>query len=406
MGQAKNEAVEMEERGWSNSDGKFVCSTCVEDEYLKTVIRESATQTRCNYCGTTSREPIAAPLDVLMLPIASAVFYHYSDPTNAGVPWDGGVALINSVGTDDVLEALPLECHCLLFNDVMRAFAIDAWVEAAGGHWLSSQPHEVLRYGWHRFASLVRHETRFNFHLMPTDSDDGEPEIAPADFLPALGRQMESAGLVQTLSTGSKLFRVRVRQPNATWQPGMEQLGPPPQEHATAGRMNPAGIPYLYTALGQATAIAETATVPPVEIVVATFEATKALTIINLTALPPIPSVFDEAQRARRESLLFLHAFVQEISRPIAKDGAEHVNYVPTQVVCEYLAQIFVPTGLVDRIDGLLYPSSVQPGGKNLVLFPNQRIGRPKFDSVSFLGFEIKRLSNWPTVTAALLAQP
>lgn len=34
MGQAKNVAIEIEERGFDDID-KYICSECVEDDYLK-----------------------------------------------------------------------------------------------------------------------------------------------------------------------------------------------------------------------------------------------------------------------------------------------------------------------------------------------------------------------------------
>lgn len=54
----------------------------------------------------------------------------------------------------------------------------------------------------------------------------------------------------------------------------------------------------------------------------------------------------------------FLWQFVNEISKPVAHDGSEHIEYVPTQVVSEYFAQAF-QYAKGKRIDGLIYPSAV-----------------------------------------------
>lgn len=79
--------------------------------------------------------------------------------------------------------------------------------------------------------------------------------------------------------------------------------------------------------------------------------------------------MFDADRWEERGMGLFLEAFVSAISVPVKGDGSEHIDYVPTQVVSEYFAKAFQ---LEDetRLDGMLYPSSVAPGGKNLVLFP------------------------------------
>ena len=71
------------------------------------------------------------------------------------------------------------------------------------------------------------------------------------------------------------------------------------------------------------------------------------------------------------------------ITRPIAKDGSEHIEYVPSQVVSEYFALIF---HLQDgkRLDGIKYTSSVRVGSHNLVLFPSERGSESIFDQVEF----------------------
>lgn len=406
MGQAKHEWIEAQERGWSAPDDKFVCPDCVEDAYLKEFILDHVAETTCSYCGRTEAEDIAAPLEELMRPIASAVGYHFNDPTDAGVPWDEGSFAIEPTSTEDVLMSLPLECDDDLFEDVAGCFMNDGWVRAAGGHWSSSHEHEVLGDSWSSFVSTVRHETRFHFHLSPVSTVGGPQEFAPGRFLPVLSRLISASGLVRTIQAGLPLFRVRVRATGDTWEPIADQLGAPPLERARAGRMNPAGIPYLYVALEEATALAETVSSPPMEAVVATFRSSKELTVIDLSALPPLPSIFDDARRMDREGLIFLQAFVREISKPVTKNGAEHVDYVPSQVVCEYFAQVFRPPNPAGSINGLLYPSAVRPGGKNLVLFPSERGWSRKFDSASFVKAEIKQLKDWSEIAKALNVLP
>jgi hypothetical protein len=82
--------------------------------------------------------------------------------------------------------------------------------------------------------------------------------------------------------------------------------------------------------------------------------------------------LFDIANKKLREQALIVRAFVDAISTPVIKDGREHIDYVPSQVICEYLAQVFEP-GEGSKLGGLIYPSSVHDGGKNLVVFPEDR---------------------------------
>jgi hypothetical protein len=93
--------------------------------------------------------------------------------------------------------------------------------------------------------------------------------------------------------------------------------------------------------------------------------------------------LFDIANKELREQALIVRAFVDAISAPVRKDGREHIDYVPSQVICEYLAQVFRP-GAGRTLGGLIYPSSVQLGGKNLVVFPEDRY-RQTFHGMSFV---------------------
>lgn len=162
-------------------------------------------------------------------------------------------------------------------------------------------------------------------------------------------------------------------------------MGPPPKEKASAGRMNPAGIPYLYAAFDKTTARREigvngrtTKTV-----FTATFALTEPLWVMDLSTLPPLPSVFDIANKEAREQALIVRDFVKAISTPVTKDGHEHIDYVTSQVICEYLAQVF-ELEESRKLGGLIYPSSVHKGGKNLVVFPEDRY-KGTFYGVAFV---------------------
>ena len=52
--------LEAEERGWYEPDG-YVCPDCVEDDFLKEIIRENACHRECDYCGRRTRTYSAAP---------------------------------------------------------------------------------------------------------------------------------------------------------------------------------------------------------------------------------------------------------------------------------------------------------------------------------------------------------
>ena len=94
--------------------------------------------------------------------------------------------------------------------------------------------------------------------------------------------------------------------------------------------------------------------------------------MLDLTSLPRIPSRFDEKLAPDLYTLIFLHSFLEDLSAPVSKDGHEHIDYVPTQIVTEYFRYTFEELTKI-AIDGIIYPSSKNKGHNACVLFYNQQ---------------------------------
>jgi hypothetical protein len=78
--------------------------------------------------------------------------------------------------------------------------------------------------------------------------------------------------------------------------------------------------------------------------------------------------MFDEKNYHKRMPLIFMHGFVKDATKSVVKDGMEHIEYVPTQIVAEYFRHIFRnPDSL--SLDGITYRSSVVPQGICFALF-------------------------------------
>lgn len=402
MGRAKQEMIEAEGRGWYEPDG-YVCPDCIEDEFLKSIISDNACHQKCDYCGEESDDDFAAPLEALMEAIRDTVFYYYNDPTCAGMPYDGGGFIFDPIDTHEVLESLGLECDGQLFDDVANAFINTGWVASAHGHWASSHQNEILNASWNNFVNVVKHEVRYFFSRIPNLKESYSQEYSPPQLLSIISHLANELKLISTLPLGTSFYRVREREDGADWELDLDQMGPPPAARAAAGRMNPAGISYLYLAFERQTALAEVLERPPCGAAIAQFDAQRDLTILDLTSLPPLPSIFDDSRRDQREGLLFLSRFVIEISKPVRKDGREHIEYVPSQVVSEYFALSFQANG--QPLDGIAYPSAVRPGGRNLVLFPSKRGYERNFDQIVFQSAQEQKFANWGELADVLTFQ-
>lgn len=393
MGIVNSQMMEDEARGWSDPE-KYVCDRCVEDEFLKDVIRGQVVAKQCDYCQRRSKKDIAAPVAAILEPIAETVLYYYNEPTQAGVPWEGGW-IFEPKDTADILYSLGLECEESLLSDIENAFINTAWVEAAGGHWASSHDNQVLYDSWNSFVNVVKHEIRYFFNLVDRSDVAGPQEFAPRHVLPAIAKVIRELVLTKLVRSGTRYYRVRERGYGADWEVSPATMGAPPPEVAAAGRMNPPGISYLYLAHDKGTSIAEVVRRPPIDLVIAEFKTTEDFLVLDLSDMPDMPSLFDSDNRRTREGLLFLNQFVQEISQPVRKDGQEHIDYVPSQVICEYFAMAYHLEKGVERVRGIIYPSAVREGGKNLVLFPTQRSLDRDFSNVAYEAASEMEINTW-----------
>jgi hypothetical protein len=94
------------------------------------------------------------------------------------------------------------------------------------------------------------------------------------------------------------------------------------------------------------------------------FAASKGFSVVDLTDVPPKPSPFDQERRHQIWMISFLESFVKKISEPI-QSGRDQVDYVPTQVMTEYLLRIHWGR---EKVHGIRYPSAAHRGGQCVVL--------------------------------------
>jgi hypothetical protein len=218
---------------------------------------------------------------------------------------------------------------------------------------------QALAAGWERFCEAVQYQTRYLFWLRQDDEPGlGAGDIPASHILDELGKLIVALDLVHEEPAGHRIWRARTHPgPSVAW--GASDLGTAPRERATqANRMSPAGIPMFYGAEDPATAIQEVAVRAAEEhdwVTVGAFETSLPCVVVDFTSLPTVPSMFDPERGRQRRQLLFLHQFVAQLSQP-ARETYEQIDYVPTQIVTEYLLRIFAKGKL---LTGLLYPSAL-----------------------------------------------
>jgi hypothetical protein len=86
MGFAKRQAERDWYRGWTEPDDKYTCDRHVDDEHLKTLIRDGASAKVCDYCGRRSRTDIACSIEVLVEAVASTLNAYWNHANDEGIP--------------------------------------------------------------------------------------------------------------------------------------------------------------------------------------------------------------------------------------------------------------------------------------------------------------------------------
>lgn len=364
--------------------GKSLCCHCVGEAYLRAEMHREGRRRHCSYCGRRAK---SYTIDVMAKRVEEAFEQHYGRTSDQPNSWqqsllsdresdydwerDGEPVVEAIANAADIPEDAAKDIQSILDDEhgdfdsaaigEETEFCSESYYEKEGAsdrHWQEE---------WSSFEHLLKTEARFFSRTA-------------AAYLASVFSDIEAMSatdgrsLVIDAGPGTSLialYRARVFQSDdrlaaALCQPD-QQLGSPPTNLATAGRMNANGISVFYGASEPRTAIAEVR--PPVgsRVAVARFAIIRRLRLLDLTALSVVAeggSVFDPELAARMERAMFLQSLAQRITRPVMPDD-EAFEYLPTQAIADFLA-----TESATPVDGIVYPS-VQAAGDvlNVVLF-------------------------------------
>ena len=326
-----------------------MCRACVADGCLWQQVAEGLRRRTCIGCG---KRRLAVLVEDLAAVIDSVFRLHFEpggQDSYGGPRGDTPTFLLQELaGIDvDVAEAIVEILAEEERYDVAHDGTVAYYDEGGGYVGTPLYTHEHF-YQWAQFEERLKHRSRF---FDPQASHDLADMLTD---LPDKWMQI-SDGPVLTLPAGTLVYRARrvTTEHQASVlcaEPGKE-LGPPPREKRLGGRLNAAGIAVFYGGLSPDVCVAETR--PPVGslVVVGEFETLEPLRVFDLTAFDrhsPSGSLFcpgfeDELSRWR-----FLQTFHQLVSQPVHPQQ-EFIDYVPTQVVAEYLANVSEYAGLVYR---------------------------------------------------------
>lgn len=338
-----------------------VCSSCIGDADLRRWIRDQAGPRGCDFCGRFDSP--TADLREFAAHVLSCLCQWWSFAVNE-LPYDsseGGYIGSELWDTDDVVDMaeidFPRDHSGRLRHALVGRLPEETWCEY---DWLTLDVDQALGSSWDQFCETIKHKRRFFFHSTGQDDRDS---YTPATLLSTIANISARLGLINQIPVGTRLWRARpdlARRARAD----AAGFGPPPVQLATqSNRMNPPGIPMLYLASSTTTAVLETRSA---ESRVGRWRVIRPLRVLDLRRLPEVPGFFGNMHRSNRLGLKFLHSFAADIMAPVARDDHAHIEYLPSQVVTEFMRDHDFEGG---RIDGIAYGSTVHPGGWNVALF-------------------------------------
>jgi len=347
----------------------FVCENCVEDKALAKLVQQNLLSKKCDYCEEESEENIAAPFNIIMERIYASISTKYADAQDIDLPWVDGGWILDETDTYEVVGDFDPGWGGKFLDDIINSLdPWTYWVRHSNGDWTELNPSRALSYGWSNFKRQVLTKTRYLFLSEPDDEINSmRPDHIPISYmLDALGSIFNNLNLITTERVNGLFYRVRVANDDDVFD-SFDHIGVPPEGIATAGRMNPAGISYFYIAKDPQTAVNEVV-YKQRNYFIGTFKNKKELKLINFVNLPKFPSLFEPSKYEKRHSIKFLYMLRDDLTKPIEKDGREHIDYIPTQIVSEYFRYRFLTIdGL--NVDGFMYPSTKNKGGVNIAIF-------------------------------------
>ncbi|MXX27675.1 MAG: RES family NAD+ phosphorylase [Caldilineaceae bacterium SB0668_bin_21] len=355
-----------------SKEDKFVCVYCFKDPGLSNFIRKRAVSDKCSFCCSRSQEFIAASIDDVSAYFLKCLFQEYDLAVSQLFQeggWIGTFWSSEELAIDEINLEFPGGNQDSLLPYLFGEYFDQDWCEEDA---YGPNPQDRVYLSWNYFRKVIMHERRFFF--LGNGRETHVPEgYGPGEILHMISEYAQQIGLFTEVPSGTHLLRAR-REGCKRVLKEPQELGPPPVNKAIqSNRMSPAGIPMFYGCDDEETALKETASKPGFY-AIGRFETRRPATLLDLSAIPSIPSLFDAipdcTEISPRRMLIFLDHVSREISRPIERSEKEHVEYVPTQVVTEFVRDHVKWKG--SRVDGIKYVSSVHPCHASYVLFAGQ----------------------------------
>ena len=331
----------------------YICKDCFLDEELRSEINANAViDGTCDVCGKEGKV-----MDFSEFHGFFTTLLELCSPT------------VDSNKT--IVDIIQDEWHLFKDKDIAKVLLIDVIATNNPGYSIAdfvNYTDEIRNRVavWDRLKTSVKENSRFFTNM---------DEFAQYDYL--------TAG--KSLHVGQKLYRSRIT-PIGQKKIKCDKMGCPPKELATAGRANPIGIPYLYLSDSAKTTYFEVRAVYLDQLSVGTFRIQRELELVDFIYDVNLFIAYNDGSASLKEIVIkkkIIDAISEDLSKPLRRYDSE-LEYVPTQLICEYCKRIV-------GADGISFESSLHKGGRNYVLFDDSAAKCIRVDSHEITKIDIDR---------------
>lgn len=363
----------------ANDEGPFVCDACIAEAILTKEIEQEGSVRECSYCDGDDRpcvtiEWLAVRIDPVYRQVVGTADEVPHVTAHDNVHWmpngdPPGVVMAELIKCADDKIADDIVAHLAGVHSWDVHDGDFDWYDNTSDIYALRLPTDPrYREAWQTFCQSLKHNRRF----FSEDATEKLDEILG----PVLAGGSSQFGVaIRTIGPESEdrfIYRARLANNEATrraiYASPLNQLGPPPKASCGAGRMNVAGIPVFYGSFDIKTCVAEIRAPAGGSAVVGKFEIIRPLRLLDLSQLERVQnklSYFHPDFLRAHGYGQFVSGFHEEIKKPVVP-GNEALDYLPTQVVAEYLW-----TRKGRGVDGIIFGSSQVSGEHaNIVLFP------------------------------------
>ena len=335
----------------------MLCSDCA-GKSLGTYISRHGDKGVCRFCGKEKNKVL--PCDEIENFISDAWQFYYENADEAEVP---AFEVLPTYDIEDILEdkeELELEDTNELFLEQLRSdFSERQWFRIGENEVQGS--NEML-YSWKQFCEIVKHKWRYTFPFVK-DIYYYSVMFSSKNILKIVSELLDSQNCISKISPDVPIYRGRNFKNKKEVLLTAKDIGTPTAENAKqANRFSPEGIPMFYGCLNSSTVKYEIG--DGEYLFIGEFHTSKDIVVLDLTALPNTPSLYDDEKNMFISGIDFLREFAYAVSENVSSN--EKLDYVPTQIFTEYIRQV----GLKKfNIRGIKYHSAKCIGEYNVVLF-------------------------------------